>query len=59
MSNKYKGFTLVEMLIVMGIIIILMVVGITAGRFAINRANDAAHRNAADQIYTSPSSLLH
>ncbi len=53
MSKKYASFTLVEMLIVMGIIIILMVVGITAGRFAINRANDVAHRNAADQIYTS------
>lgn len=53
MSKKYASFTLVEMLIVMGIIIILMVVGVTAGRFAINRANDVAHRNAADQIYTS------
>ncbi len=53
MNKKYSGFTLVEMLIVMGIIIILTVVGITAGRFAIDRANDVAHRNAADQIYTS------
>lgn len=53
MNRKYSGFTLVEMLIVMGIIIILMVVGITAGRFAINRANDVTHQNAVDQIYTS------
>ncbi len=53
MNKKYSGFTLVEMLIVMGIIIILTVVGITAGRFAINRANDVAHRNAVDQVYTS------
>ncbi len=53
MNRKYSGFTLVEMLIVMGIIIILMVVGITAGRFAINRANDVAHQNAVDQLYTS------
>lgn len=53
MNRKYSGFTLVEMLIVMGIIIILMVVGITAGRFAINRANDVAHQNAADQLFTS------
>ncbi|MFA5623232.1 MAG: hypothetical protein WC981_03315, partial [Candidatus Dojkabacteria bacterium] len=30
-----------------------MAVGITAGRFAINRANDVAHQNAADQIYTA------
>jgi len=47
----YEAFTLVEMLIVMGILIILMVIGITAGRFAINRANDVAHQNAVDQIY--------
>ncbi len=53
MNRKYSGFTLVEMLIVMGIIIILMVVGITAGRFAINRANDVAHKNAVDQVYVS------
>jgi len=53
MNKKYSGFTLVEMLIVMGIIIILTVVGITAGRFAINRANDVAHRNAVDQLFTS------
>ena len=53
MKRKYSAFTLVEMLIVMGILIILMAVGITAGRFAINRANDVAHQNAADQIYTA------
>ncbi len=53
MDRKYSAFTLVEMLIVMGILIILMAVGITAGRFAINRANDVAHQNAADQIYTA------
>jgi len=53
MNKKYSGFTLVEMLIVMGIIIILTVVGITAGGFAINRANDVAHRNAVDQLFTS------
>lgn len=49
--NFYEAFTLVEMLIVMGILIILMAVGITAGRFAINRANDVAHQNAVDQLY--------
>ena len=53
MNRKYSGFTLVEMLIVMGIVIILMAVGIAAGRFAINRANDVTHKNAVDQIVTS------
>ena len=49
--KDYKAFTFVEMLVVMGILIILMVVGIAAGRFAINRANRVAHQNAADQLY--------
>ncbi len=53
MKKTFKAFTLVEMLIVMGIIIILMAVGITAGRYAINRANDVAHQNAVDNIYTA------
>ena len=51
MRRRYEGFTLIEMLIVMGILIVLMVIGVAAGRFAINRANDVAHQNAADQIY--------
>ena len=50
---SYKGFTLVEMLIVMGILIILMAVGITAGRFAIDRANRVQHQNAANNLYTA------
>lgn len=50
-NRKYEAFTLVEMLIVMGILIILMVIGIAAGRFALNRANDVAHQNAVDQLY--------
>ena len=50
-KRSYKAFTFVEMLIVMGILIILMVIGIAAGRYAINRANRVAHQNAADQIY--------
>jgi type II secretory pathway pseudopilin PulG len=51
MRKEYKAFTLVEMLIVMGIIIILMAVGIASGRFAIRRANKIEHQNAAEQIY--------
>ena len=50
-KRVYGAFTLVEMLVVMGILIILMVVGIAAGSFALNRASDVAHRNAADQLY--------
>jgi type II secretory pathway pseudopilin PulG len=50
-KRVYGAFTLVEMLVVMGILIILMVVGISAGSFALNRASDVAHRNGADQLY--------
>ena len=50
-NKRYDAFTLIEMLVVMGILIILMVIGIAAGRFALFRAADVAHRNAADQIY--------
>lgn len=49
--KTYKGFTLVEMLVVMGILIILMAMGIAAGRFAIQRANRVQHQNASDQLY--------
>ena len=51
MDKRYTAFTLIEMLVVMGILIILMVVGIAAGRFALFRAADVAHRNAADQLF--------
>lgn len=51
MNKSYKGFTLVEMLVVMGILVILMTMGIFAGRFAIQRANRVQHQSAADQIY--------
>lgn len=51
MRKRLKAFTLVEMLIVMGIIIILMAVGIASGRFAIRRANKIEHQNAAENIY--------
>ena len=50
-KRTYGAFTLIEMLVVMGILIILMVLGIAAGSFALNRASDVAHRNGADQLY--------
>jgi len=49
--TKYSAFTLVEMLVVMGILVILMAMGIAAGRFAIQRANKLQHQNAVDQLY--------
>jgi prepilin-type N-terminal cleavage/methylation domain-containing protein len=50
MMKKFKAFTLVELLIVMGILAILMTIGISVGRFAIQRANNIQHQSAADQI---------
>ena len=48
---KYKGFTLVEVLIVMGILIILSGIGITAGRYAIERADRVYHQDMADRLF--------
>ncbi len=50
-GRRYSAFTLVEMLVVMGILVILMTMGIAAGRFAIQRANKVQHQNAVDQLY--------
>jgi prepilin-type N-terminal cleavage/methylation domain-containing protein len=50
-KKTYNAFTLVEMLVVMGILVILMTMGIFAGRFAIQRANRIQHQSAADQLY--------
>lgn len=50
-KENYQAFTLVEMLIVMGIIVILMAIGIAGGRAAITNANKVAHESTVDQIY--------
>jgi len=54
--KRYEAFTLIEMLIVMGILVILMAVGIVAGRFATQRAQDIAHQNAVGSIYQAAQS---
>lgn len=51
MKERYSGFTLIEMLVVMGILVILMTMGIAAGQFAIERANRIQHASAVDQIF--------
>jgi len=52
-SKSYSAFTLVEMLVVMGILIILMSMSVVGGRFALQRANRIKHQNAADQVYVA------
>ena len=53
MEKRYKGFTLVEVLIVMGILIILMGIGISIGRFAVQRSQDVYHRDSARNLYAA------
>jgi len=50
-KSLYGGFTLIEMVVVMGILILLMAIGIGAGRLALNNAADTAHQASVKQIY--------
>lgn len=56
-KKSYKAFTLVEMLIVMGVLVILIVVGVAAGRFSIDKSNEIAHKNGATQLYQAAQSF--
>lgn len=56
-SKRYKAFTLTEMLIVMGVLVILIVVGVAAGRFSIDKSNEIAHKNGATQLYQAAQSF--
>jgi len=51
--KKYIAFTLIEMLIVMGIIMILIGVGVGLSRWAIERATRIEHQNAAENLYSA------
>lgn len=53
MTRKYKAFTLVEMLIVMGVLIILISIGVMVGRYAIQKSQDVQHKDAAKVLYTA------
>lgn len=53
MTRRYKAFTLVEMLVVMGILIILMSIGVMVGRYAIQKSQDVKHMDAARNLYTA------
>ena len=53
MVRKYKAFTLVELLIVMGILIILLAVGVMIGRYIIQRAQDTHHKDAVRNLYAA------
>jgi type II secretory pathway pseudopilin PulG len=53
MRRRYKAFTLVEMLIVMGILIVLISIGVMVGRYAIQNAQDVKHKDAVRILYTA------
>lgn len=53
MTKRYKAFTLVEMLIVMGVLIVLISIGVMVGRFAIQKSQDIKHKDAAKILYTA------
>jgi len=53
MIRKYKAFTLVEMLIVMGVLIVLISIGVMVGRYAIQKSQDIKHKDAAKVLYTA------
>ncbi|MHC1716934.1 MAG: type II secretion system protein [Candidatus Dojkabacteria bacterium] len=52
MTPKYKAFTLVELLIVMGILIILITMGILVARYAMWKSQDTKHKDSARKLYT-------
>jgi len=51
--KKYTAFTLIEMLVVMGIIIILIGVSVGLARWAIQRAGRIEHQSAAENLYSA------
>lgn len=52
----YKAFTLIEMLIVMGILVVLIVIGVAAGKYSLDQSNEVGHKNGATQIYQAAQS---
>lgn len=55
-STKYKAFTLTEMLVVMGILVILIALGVATGRVAMDRSNEIEHKNGATKLYQAAQS---
>ena len=53
MRQRYKAFTLIELIVVMGILIILMVIGVSVGRYAIQKSQDTYHQNAVRNLYAA------
>lgn len=49
-KRKLKAFTLIEMLIVMGILVLLISVSVIVARYAIRRSNIVHHMSAAQDI---------
>lgn len=53
MNKRYKAFTLIELIVVMGILIILLSLGIAIGRYAIQESQDTYHKDAVRNLYAA------
>ena len=53
MKQRYKAFTLIELIVVIGILIILMAIGLAIGRYAIQKSQDTYHKNNARNLYAA------
>lgn len=53
LKKSYEAFTLIEMLIVSGILVILMVLSVATARFATERSREVEHRAAAQELFNA------
>lgn len=53
MKHRYKAFTLIELIVVLGILLILMAIGFAIGRYAIQKSQDTYHQNAVRNLYAA------
>jgi len=53
MKHRYKAFTLIELIVVIGILIILMAIGLAIGRYAIQKSQDTFHQNTVRNLYAA------
>lgn len=53
MKKRYSAFTLIELVVVIGILIILLAIGFAIGRYAILKSQDTFHKNNVRNLYAA------